>query len=220
MPDPFDLLPQLLKGAQMTLLVTLAAAPVALCLAIAAGLARRSGSRLLRYLAIAYVELFRGTSLVVQLFYFYYVMPLVGISIDPISTGIIVLALNHGAYGSEVVRAALGSVPKGQYEACLVLGMSAPLAMRRIIFPQAFVAMLPPFGNLLIELLKSTSLLSLITIFDLTFAGNALFQTTGRTVEVYGMVLVLYFLMATGLTLVMRRIEAWFGAGREKEFRA
>lgn len=204
----------------MSLMVTLLAAPIALFLAVLAGLARRSDRYPVRIIAIVYVELFRGTSLIVQLFYFYYVMPLFGISIDPVVTGVLVLGLNSGAYGSEVVRAALGAVAPGQHEACLVLGMSPRLAMRRVIFPQAFVAMIPPFGNLLVEMLKATSLLSLITIFDLSFAGNTLFQTTGRTIEIYGLVLVIYFLMASALTFAVRRVEIWFGAGRESEFRA
>ncbi len=215
-----DMLPLLLRGLQTTLLVTVLAAPLALVLALASGLARLSPFRPLNWLAITYVELFRGTSLLVQLFYFFYVMPLFGLTLDPITTGVIVLALNHGAYGSEVVRAAINGVPKSQREACVALNMSPATTLRRVILPQAFVAMLPPFGNLLIELLKSTSLLSLITIFDLAFAGNTLFQTTGRIVEVYGLVLVIYFVVAMVLSWGMRMLEARLGAGRDQEFRA
>ncbi|MCB1486315.1 MAG: ectoine/hydroxyectoine ABC transporter permease subunit EhuC [Bauldia sp.] len=203
----------------MTLLITVVAAPLALVVAIVAGLGRTATRWPIRAVATVYVELFRGTSLLVQLFYFYYVLPLIGIYIDPITTGIVVLALNHGAYGAEVVRAGLGAVPRSQHEACVALGMSPLLALRRIIFPQAFLVMLPPFGNLLIELLKSTSLLSLITIFDLAFAGNSLFQTTGRTVEVYGLVLLIYFCMAMVFTGAMRWLEAWLGASRGADFR-
>jgi len=213
------MLPLLLKGLQTTLLVTALAAPLGLLLALASGLARLSPIRPLRWLAVAYVELFRGTSLLVQLFYFFYVMPLFGLTLDPITTGVIVLALNHGAYGAEVVRAAINGVPKGQREACVSLNMSPGTALRRVILPQAFVAMLPPFGNLLIELLKSTSLLSLITIFDLAFAGNTLFQTTGRIIEVYGLVLIIYFVVAMALSGGMRLLEARLGAGRDLEFR-
>jgi polar amino acid transport system permease protein len=214
------LLPTLLRGAEMTLLITVISAPVALAVAIVAGLGRTAPWWPVRALATVYVEVFRGTSLLVQLFYFYYVLPLVGVAIDPVTTGVMALALNHGAYGAEVVRAGLGAVPRSQHEACISLGMSPLLALRRVIFPQAFLVMLPPFGNLLIELLKSTSLLSLITIFDLAFAGNSLFQTTGRTVEVYGLVLVIYFCMAMVLTGLMRWLEAWLGASREADFRS
>jgi polar amino acid transport system permease protein len=213
------MMPLLLRGLQTTLLVTLLAAPLALVLALAAGLARLAPIAPLRWIAVGFVEFFRGTSLLVQLFYFFYVMPLFGLTLDPITTGVIVLALNHGAYGSEVVRAAINGVPKSQREACVALNMSPLTAMRRVILPQAFVAMLPPFGNLLIEMLKSTSLLSLITIFDLAFAGNSLFQTTGRIVEVYGMVLVIYFVVAMVLTGGMRWLERKVGAGRDLEFR-
>ncbi|MBM2712928.1 ectoine/hydroxyectoine ABC transporter permease subunit EhuC [Mesorhizobium caraganae] len=214
-----DLLPQLMKGLQTTLLVTAFAAPLALVMALVSGLARLAPIKLLQWLAIIYVELFRGTSLLVQLFYFFYVMPLFGMSLDPVTTGVLVLALNTGAYGSEVVRASIGSVPKSQREACIALNMSPAMALRRVIFPQAFVTMLPPFGNLLIELLKATSLLSLITIFDLAFAGNTLFQTTGRTLEIYGLVLMIYFATAMVLTLGMRWLEKRMGAGRDLEFR-
>jgi polar amino acid transport system permease protein len=214
-----ELLPALLKGAGMTLLVTLLAAPLALAIALVVGLAHLLRHWLVRVLTTIYVETFRGTSLLVQLFYFFYVLPLVGLTMDPFVTGIVVLGLNLGAYGSETVRAAILSIPKGQHEACLTLNMSPALAMRRIILPQAFIIMLPTFGTMLVELLKATSILSLITITELTFAANSLFQTTGRTQAIYLSTLSIYFLMAWTLSVLMRWLERYLSAGRGAEFR-
>src|SRR3954471_19896348 len=157
----------LLAGAAVTLEVTLMSAVVAFIAALIAGLARLSRWKAIRVPAAFYVEVFRGTSTIVQLFYVFFVLPLFGIQFSPIATAVVVLGLNSGAYGSEVVRAAIVNVPRSQIEATVALNMTPFIAMRRVIFPQAFEAMLPPFGNLIVELLKSTSLISLITIHEL-----------------------------------------------------
>jgi polar amino acid transport system permease protein len=206
---PFDLLPPLLGGAVVTLALTFTSAGLALILALGAGLGRLSRWRAVRIVAAVYVEVFRGSSLLVQLFYFFFVLPLIGIRLPPFATGVLALGLNIGAYGSEVVRAAVQSVDPGQREAAIALNMPTGLALRRIILPQAFVAMLPPFGNLLVELLKSTSLVSLITLTELSFAGRQLVQQQGRVSEVYVLVLILYLLMAYPLTRGMRFVERW-----------
>jgi polar amino acid transport system permease protein len=211
-----SLLPRLIEGAGVTIWFTLVSAPIALLIAIAAGLARLSPQAPLRALATGYVELFRGTSLLVQLFYLFYVLPLVGIYVSETVTGIGALALNFGAYGSEVVRGAILDVPKGQIEAAVALHMPPSLAMRRIVIPQAARLMLPPFGNLLIELLKATSLLSLITVSDLAFAGNTLAQTTGQTETVYELMMAIYFLIAIVLSSGMKFVELRFSRGHRK----
>jgi polar amino acid transport system permease protein len=123
------------------------------------------------------------------------------------TAGILVLGLNAGAYGAEVVRGAILAVPKGQLEAAVSLNMRPALAMRRIILPQALVAMLPPAGNLLIELLKNTALVSLITITELTFSAQILRAETLRTVPIFGVVLLLYFAVALLITAAMRALE-------------
>jgi polar amino acid transport system permease protein len=201
------LVPTLLQGAGMTLQITILSAIVALFAAFAAGLARLSTLRVVRLAATVYVEIFRGTSTIVQLFYFFYVLPLLGIVLPPLTTAVIVLGLNTGAFGSEVVRAAMLSVPRSQVEATVALNMPRPLALRMVIIPQAVQLMLPPFGNLLIELMKSTALASLITISDLAFAGRELSRNTGRVTEAYVLVLLLYFAMAFPLTRLVRVVE-------------
>ncbi len=197
----------LLPGVLITLEATVLSALVALAVSLVAGLARLSPWRWLRGLTMVYVEIFRGTSALVQLFYFFFVLPVVGIRLSPMAAGVLALGLNFGAYGSEVVRAAILNVPRGQREAAVALNMTPIQTLRRIILPQAFVAMLPPFGNLLIDLLKATSLLSLITIADLTFAGRKLVQSQGHITEVYTLLLLFYFIIALAVGRIMRLAE-------------
>ncbi|GLK86112.1 ectoine/hydroxyectoine ABC transporter permease subunit EhuC [Ancylobacter defluvii] len=208
------LAPRLVDGAMTTVAITLLTAPFAALFALIAGLARLSHVRTIAVAAVVYVELFRGTSLLVQLFFMFYVLPLIGIELSPWTTGVATLALNFGAYGSEIVRGALLAVPRGQIEAALALHMPPNRVLRRVLLPQALPAMLPPFGNQLIELVKATSLLSLITISDLTFVGNALAQTTGRVTTVYILLLAVYFGIAYTLTLAMRALERRYGVAR------
>ncbi|MVW80418.1 ectoine/hydroxyectoine ABC transporter permease subunit EhuC [Bordetella sp. 02P26C-1] len=204
------LLSPLIDGLWMTLRITGGAALLAVPLALIAGLARLSRHRLIRWVALGYVEVFRGTSALVQLFWFYYVLPLFGLKLPAVTVGIVVLAANAGAYGAEVVRGAILAVSAGQREAAVALNMTAGQTMRRIVLPQAFPAMLPPTGNLLIELLKNTALVSLITITDLTFRGQMLRAETLRTTEVFLLLLVLYFAVALVITAGIRLLERRF----------
>lgn len=210
-----DLLPLLFQGAAVTLQVTALSMAVAFVLSFAAGFARLSRIKSIRIASSVYVEVFRGTSLLVQLFWLFFALPLLGIELTALVAGVMALGLNYGAYGSEVVRSAILAVPKGQTEASIALNMSPWLRMRRVILPQALAIMLPSFGNLAIELLKGTSLISLITMADLTYQGMILRTfDSSRTFEIFGLILVMYFVMAYPLTLVMRWLERRFSAGR------
>lgn len=202
-----DLLPILLRGVGLTVQLTLVSAALSLVIAILAGLGRASHIAPIRWIAGVYVEVFRGTSVLVQLFWFFFALPLFGITLSAFVAGVLALSLNIGAYGAEVVRGAIRSVPVGQIEAAVALNMPPAMRMRRVVFPQAFVLMLPPFGNLIIELLKATALVSLITLPDITFRGVTLQQTTGQTVEIFTWLLVIYFALAYPLTLFVRWIE-------------
>lgn len=211
----FDLFPSLAKGAALTVEVTVLSALVAFAASFLAGFGRLSRRKSVRALTAVYVEGFRGTSLLVQLFWLYYALPLLGVELPPLAAGVIALGLNHGAYGSEVVRSAVLAVPRGQTEAAIALNMTPWQRMRRVILPQAFVMMIPSFGNLLIELLKGTSLISLITLADLTFQGMVLRTfDASRTFEIFALVLVAYFALAYPLTLGMRGLERRLTAGR------
>lgn len=207
MLDSVELLPPLWQGLQVTLQVMAGAIVLAIPLAVLAGLARLAPWRLVSWPAIGYIELFRGTSALVQLFWVYYVLPLFGISLPAIAAGVLVLGLNAGAYGAEVVRGAVQAVPRGQREAAVALNMTPAHTLRRIVLPQAYAAMLPPAGNLLIELLKNTALVSLITIADLTFRAQLLRADTLRTIEIYSWVLGLYFAVALIMTAGVRLLE-------------
>ncbi|MFO7538479.1 MAG: ectoine/hydroxyectoine ABC transporter permease subunit EhuC [Chloroflexota bacterium] len=206
---PFDLLPPLLRGLSLTITLTLWGSLLALVVAIFVGIARASRYLLIRGISGFYVEIFRGTSILVQLFWIYFVLPLPPFLIDisAFEAGVLALGLNVGAYGAEVVRGAIKAIPRGQIEAATALNMTPALMMRRVILPQAMVRILPPFGNLLIELLKATSLVSLITLTDITRQALLLRQSVGRTTETFILLLVIYFLLAYPLTLGVRWLE-------------
>ena len=201
-----DLLP-LLKGLAVTVELTVCAAALAVPVALAAGYARTSRERWVRVPVSCYVEVFRGTSTLVQLFWFYYVLPLFGLSLPAEAVGIVVLALNSGAYGAEIVRGAIAAVPREQYEAANALNMTRTQMMWLVVVPQAIPAMLPPAGNLLIELLKNTALVSLITINELTSNAQILRAESLRTTELFGLILLMYFGMASLISTGMRHAE-------------
>jgi len=200
-------LPGLLQGALITVEITLGGCALAVVAAVAAALAKLYGPWPLRWLAIVYIEIFRGTSALVQLFWLFFVLPHFGVTLAPLTVAILTLGLNVGAYGAEVVRGAVAAVPRGQWEATLALNMTRAQALRRIVLPQAMVAMIPPWGNLFIELLKATALVSLITISDLAFKAQQMNATTYRTVEIFSIVLVMYFALSLLITIGMQQLE-------------
>ncbi|ADE15779.1 ectoine/hydroxyectoine ABC transporter, permease protein EhuC [Nitrosococcus halophilus Nc 4] len=214
MPPPLDLLPPLLSGLAVTAGLTVGGTIVAAVAAFTAGLAQLSRRWYLRIISIVYIDLFRGTSALVQLFWAYFALPMLGVELSAMATGIWVLGLNIGAYGAEVVRGAIQAVPQEQREAAIALNFTPRQTLWRIIIPQAIPAMLPPFGNLLIELLKSTALVSMITLSELTFQGQMLRASTLRSAEIFALVLVLYFLLAQIIAFIIRRLERKFAVGR------
>ncbi|MBK1866293.1 ectoine/hydroxyectoine ABC transporter permease subunit EhuC [Taklimakanibacter albus] len=204
-----DVLPQLLKGAAVTLKLTLITAVLAFVLSFVVGFLRLAPNVWVRRVTTAYVEILRGTSAIVQLFYLFFILPAFGISLPPTTTAVLGLGLNLSAYGSEIVRAGILAIGKGQHEGAAALGLTRVQTYRLVILPQALVAMLPSFGNLLIELVKATSLVSLITITELTFSGRQMVVTTGKTMEIWTLVLILYFVMAYPLTWIVRGAERY-----------
>ncbi|MGQ5720128.1 amino acid ABC transporter permease [Pseudochrobactrum asaccharolyticum] len=213
--------PPLGRGALVSIQIALVAAVGAMVIGFITGLARLSPHWYVRLPFVVYVELFRSTSSLVQIFYFFYVLPLVGIKLDAFLTGTLVLSLNFGAYVSEVVRSAVQSVSPGQWQAGIALNMERGQIFRRIIFPQAVPVMLPALGNYALELLKATSLVSLITITELTFAGSQLVQFYGRPTTIYLAVFVIYLIMAMPLVALNNHLEKraggiWQGKVRNK----
>lgn len=201
-------LPQLWDGVLMTLQLTAGGALLAFIVAIGLGLLVRFDNILIRGVARAIIEVFRGTSLLVQLFFLFFVLPLppFNLELPAVFTGILALGLNYGAYGAEVVRGSIGSVPAGQWEATTALSMSRTQRMWRVIFPQAWALMIPSLNNLLIQLLKGTAVVYLITIVDLTAELNRLRVQTD-VFFAYTLGLLVYFAIAYTLTLAMNALE-------------
>ena len=206
-------LPMLWKGATVTMTITLAAIAVGAALAFFFGILRVEGGPILSGIALCYTEVFRGTSLFVQLFWFYYALPLVGLSFEPVTTGILVLAAHLGGYGAEIVRGALSSVSQQQLEAARALNFNRFQTLFRISLPQAIVEMMPAFGNLAIETLKLSSLVSLISIADLTFAAQSIRNLTLDSTSIYSITLVCYFAMSLVLMIAIKGIERFVRRG-------
>ncbi|PXY20953.1 ectoine/hydroxyectoine ABC transporter permease subunit EhuC [Prauserella muralis] len=200
----------LVRGLPVTIAATLGGIALTVVLSFVAGLALLAPSRTVRFLSRVYVEGFRGTSEMVQLFWIYFVLPvLVGFELVPLFAGILVLGLNHGAYGAEIVRGAVQSVPKAQYEGAIALSLSPAQRMLRVILPQAVVEMLPSFNNLFIQLLKSTALLYFISAEELTERGQLLAPSLpiAQLVPIYVIELLFYLLLAVLITVGMRALE-------------
>lgn len=202
MENIFNIMNYLSQGIWTTVSIFLAAAVLSFFIAFIAGLSKLSGSIILRGVTTFYVEIFRGTSLIVQLFFLYYALPML-LNINLGSNwwiGVVAVGLNYGAYMSEVVRTSVISVDKGQTEAGIALNMSRFQRMRYIIFPQALRLMLPEFGNYSIQILKGTALVSLIGLSDILYYGDVYRSSNlSEGPLTYLMVLFIYFIIALPL---------------------
>ena len=203
----------ILQGALVTIKLTLMGSVLALIMAFLAGLGRLSRFFAVRALATAYIEFFRGTSIFVQLFWAYFVLPMLGFELTPLQAGVLALGLNVGAYAAEVVRGAVQSIGKEQYEACTALNLGRWQGMRHVILPQAFLIMLPTFGNNAIELLKATSVVSLISLADLTFQAQVVRAQTGNTLVPFATILIIYFVLAMLISWGTRSLERRLSRG-------
>jgi polar amino acid transport system permease protein len=198
-------LPTLLAGAEVTVRVSIFSFGLALILGLVLALMRLSPLLAIRALALAYIEFVRGTPLLLQLFFIYYVLPYGGVTLSPFAAGVSGLALNYAAYMAEVFRSGIQAVPSGQREAGLTLGMSTSLLMRRIIVPQAFRIVLPAVGNFFISIFKDSALVSVITMRDLMFTGQLLAAETFRHFEIYALVGFIYF----GISFPASKFVSW-----------
>ncbi|MGH2945197.1 MAG: ectoine/hydroxyectoine ABC transporter permease subunit EhuC [Solirubrobacteraceae bacterium] len=211
----------LLAGLWVTVYMTVLSAALAVVIAFALGLLARMPHIAPRTFARVVIEFFRGTSLLVQLFWLFFALPLLGYRLEPVAVGVLAFGLNFGAYGAEVVRGSVNAVPRAQWEGAIALSLSPFQRMRRVILPQALPLMIPPFGNLLIQLIKSTPLLFLITLVDLTEVANQYRGSQGNEAFIFGLLLVVYFLLAYIATLGMHLLEARAKArlGQREELR-
>lgn len=202
--------PLLLSGTGVTVAQFLLGAVLTVVLALLFGLMKMSSNRLIKGSSVVYIEVFRGTSLLVQLYWIFFVLPLFGLTLEKFAAGWIAIGLNAGAYGAELVRGGIMAVPKGQWEAATAINMSAARRMWRIILPQALVNMLPAWGNLLIEILKGTALVSLISVTDLMFQAKQINASTYQSAQIFGVALLIYYVLARFLlTPFMRWLEGF-----------
>lgn len=203
----YTFFPALLKGAGITIIVSVVSMALAVTLGLFLALVRLYGRAPFTYLSIAYIEIYRGTPLLIQLFILYYGLPNIGISLSPWAVAFIGLGMNYAAYEAELYRGGILAIPKGQMEAALSLGMSQSLAIRRIILPQSLRIALPGITNDFIALLKDSSLVSIIAMVELTKTYNILSASTLRFWELGLITAVLYLLMSYPLSLLARRLE-------------
>lgn len=199
--------PRLWDGLSTTVQLTVISGLLAFIVAVVLGLMAGSTRLWLRIPARVIIEFFRGTSLVVQLMWLYYVLPLFGPQLDAFTVGIFALTLNYGAYGAEAVRASLTSVPQGQWEATTALSMSWLHKVRRIVFPQAWALMIPSLTNLWVHLLKGSAIVYMIGINDFNFELLQLRRTTDWLFALAIVGLIGYFIFALVLTQLMRLLE-------------
>lgn len=205
-----EIFPVLMQGIKITITVLLASIVCGYLMAFIAGFCRLSNNVILRKFTGLYVEVFRGTSLIVQLFWLYYALPILfGFDLgSDFWAGVLAISLNYGAYMSEIVRGSILSVAKGQTEAATALNMSSFQRMRLVIFPQAVRMMLPEFGNYLIQMLKATSLVSLIGMTDILYYGDIIRSSNlSQAPTVYLLVLIFYFILALPLIFLTRKME-------------
>jgi len=206
--DDFVLfLPPLLKGAKLTILLTLAIFVIATALGLLVALGRLSRRRWVRGPLSAYVEFIRCTPGLVQIYYIFYVLPFYGLTLDAIPAGIAGLALNYAAYMSEVFRSGIQAVPATQREAATTIGLTYFQTLRFVVLPQAIRTVLPPIVNYLLMLFKDTSLLSVITIQELLFSGLLLASTTFKHHVILTEVAIIYFVICYPVSLLSTYLE-------------
>lgn len=209
----FHYFPFLLKGALLTLEISILSLLFGLIFGLAAALCKLGKNPVLKNIAAFYVWLIRSTPLLVQLFIIYFGFPQLNIDLGPFVSGVLGLALNVGAYNAETIRGGILSIPKGQTEAARTLGMSGALAMRRIILPQALRIIIPPLGNNFIILIKDTSLVSTITLVELTLTAQRFIGSTYKPFEMYLMAAFLYAVMTTAASTLLGRVEIKLSKG-------
>jgi polar amino acid transport system substrate-binding protein len=201
-------LPLLLSSAGMTVLLSCTAFPVAIAIGLAVAIGRLYGPAWLRPLLTGYVEVLRGTPLMLQLYAIFFLLPKIGLALPALAAAIIGLALNYSAYESEIYRAGLKAVPLGQFEAALSLGLTKWQALRHVLVPQAVRIVMPPVTSDFIALFKDTSVCSAITVIELTKRYSVLALSTGRIVELAVVTAVLYLCMSWPLAVLSRWFEA------------
>lgn len=203
----FEVFPKLLEATPVVIELAFGAMALALVVGLLVALARVSRFKWLRGLTIAWVEFMRGTPLLVQLVYIYFVLPVIGISMEPVMAGIIGLGLNYAAYLSEVFRSSILAVEGGQNEAALSLGYTPNKALWKIILPQSFVVSLGPIGNYFIAMIKDTALTSVIAVMEILKTANSINSITFQTTQIYTAAALLYLIISLPLSRLVIILE-------------
>ena len=204
-------IPILLEGCWVTLEISFFALLLGMVFGIAGALCRISSNRVLNSIAFFYVWVIRGTPVMVQLFILYFGLPQLGIKLPSMVAGVLGLAVNTGAYVTEIIRSGVQAVDRGQMEAALSVGMNYRQAMVRIIGPQATKICIPPLVNQFIMTLKNSSIASLVLITELFLTGEQIIYTTFRSFEVYTAVAILYLVMNSVFMVIADRLERKMG---------
>lgn len=190
-----------------TIPLTIISFVIGLVIALAVALARLSNNRIVSAIARFYISVIRGTPLLVQLFIIFYAFPELNITIDPFPAAVIAFSLNVGGYAAEVIRSAILSVPKGQWEAALTIGMGYATTLRRIVLPQAARTAVPPLSNTLISLVKDTSLASVVLVTELLRVAQIAAAPTFQFFALYGVAALIYWVICLVMSFVQSRVE-------------
>ena len=205
--DAIEYLPFLLEGAKFTILVTAGSLVFSTLLGMVWALMRVSGYPVLVWISSSMINLLRGIPIIVLLFYIYFVLPDMGLSLSSLHAAIIGLGLAYSAYQAENFRAGIEAIDKGQVEAAMSMGMSWSLTMRRVVLPQAVKIMLPPYGNIMIMMLKDSSQASTITVAELALQGKLIASSSFKNATVFSLVAIMYLVMCIPLILLVRHLE-------------
>ena len=205
--DSAEYLPILLQGAKLTILVTLGSLALSTVLGLVWALMRVSGNTFLSKLSGGIINLLRGIPIIVLLFYIYFVMPDMGVSLTAVQAAIIGLGVAYSAYQAENFRAGIQAIDRGQIEAAMAMGMSWSMTMRRVVLPQAVKIVLPPYGNITIMMLKDSSQASTITVAELALQGKLIAVSTFKNATVFSLVALMYLIMCVPLILLVRHLE-------------
>jgi polar amino acid transport system permease protein len=209
-----DVLPQLLRGLIITVYATLIGTAIAMVVGLLLAMARRSHLRLISWPVGAFVEFVRSTPLLVQLFFLFFVLPAYGIQFSPLTTGILALGLHYSTYTSEVYRAGIDGVPKGQWEAATALNFSPVNKWTKVVLPQAIPNVVPALGNYLIAMFKDTPLLAAITVVEMLQQARSIGSETFRYLEPITLVGLLFLVVSYVSAVLVRRLETRLGHPR------
>ena len=206
--------PQLLLGFWMTIKIVLCAIALGMPLGLILALGRRSQNIFLQFISTSFIEVFRNTPFIIQVFLFYYVLPFYGLRLSAEYVGILALAAFGSAYFAEIIRAGIDAIPKGQLESARAIGMTDWQAMRYIILPQTISIIIPPLTNQTLSLIKESAILSTITVRELTMTGIMVQGETFRPFEAFIMIAILYWVLNETIATILRKIERNYGLGQ------